>query len=137
MEHCSTSTRNPVYHYTYVRESGKGGVENSEGWKTYPGKDLAPYRIGKHSNPQSSPKIHQKYFKKYDFRYFFGVFCPILLVGAFSYSVRGQVFRKTYRKFGVKPLPKNVFGPPPPPLFGDSLSFPLRKRGTDQTNPNF
>ena len=25
------------------------------------GKDLAPYRIGKHSNPQNSPKIHQKY----------------------------------------------------------------------------
>ena len=34
---------------------------------------------------------------------------------------------KTYRKFGEKPLPKNVFGPPPPtirfppPFFGDSL----------------
>ena len=49
---------------------------------------------------------------------------------------------KTHRKFGVKPLPKNVFGPPhlryvPPPLFGDSLSFPLKERGADQTNPNF
>ena len=46
---------------------------------------------------------------------------------------------KTYRKFGEKPLPKNVFGPPtydtfPPPFFGDSLSFPLKERGTDQTN---
>ena len=44
---------------------------------------------------------------------------------------------KTYRK-----LPKNVFGPPtydtfPPPPFGDSLSFPLKERGADQTNPNF
>ena len=42
----------------------------------------------------------------------------------------------------VKPIPKNVFGPPhlryvPPPLFGDSLSSPLKERGTDQTNPNF
>ena len=49
---------------------------------------------------------------------------------------------KTYRKFGEKPLPKNFFGPPtydtfPPPLFGYSLSFPLKERGTDQTNPNF
>ena len=49
---------------------------------------------------------------------------------------------KTYRKFGEKPLPKNVFGPPtydtfPPPFFGDSLSFPLKERGTDQTDPNF
>ena len=49
---------------------------------------------------------------------------------------------KTYRKFGEKPIPKNVFGPPtydtfPPPFFGDSLSFPLKERGTDQTNPNF
>ena len=48
---------------------------------------------------------------------------------------------KTYRKFGEKTLPKNVFGPPTydtffPPLFGDSLSFPLKERGTDQTNPN-
>ena len=48
---------------------------------------------------------------------------------------------KTYRKFGVKPLPKNVWTPPPtirfPPLFGISVSFPLKERGTDQTNPNF
>ena len=49
---------------------------------------------------------------------------------------------KTYWKFGVKRLPKNVFGPPtydtfPPPFFGDSLSFLLKERGTDQTNPNF
>ena len=61
------------------------------------GKDLAPYRIGKHSNPQNSPTIHQKYSKKYDFRYFWGYFFPILLVGAFSYSVGGQVFRNTSR----------------------------------------
>ena len=49
---------------------------------------------------------------------------------------------KTYRKCGEKPLPQNVFGPPHlryvfPPLFGDSLSFPLKERGTDQTNPYF
>ena len=42
---------------------------------------------------------------------------------------------------GEKTLPKNVFGPPtydtfPPPFFGDSLSFPLKERGTDQTNPD-
>ena len=65
----------------------------------------------------------------------------------FSESGRGgwktQGGGKTYRKFGEKPLPKNVFGPPtydtfsPPPFFGDSLSFPLKERGTDQTNPNF
>ena len=42
-----------------------------------------------------------------------------------------------------KPLPKNVFGPPhlqyvsPLPFLGDSLSFPLKERGTGQTNPTF
>ena len=42
------------------------------------------------------------------------------------------------------PSPKTFFGPPhlryvfpPPPSFGDSLSFPLKERDTDQTNPNF
>ena len=57
------------------------------------GKDLAPYRIGKHSNLQNSPKIHQKYSKNTIFG-IFGVFLPYLLVGAFSYSVGGQVFPK-------------------------------------------
>ena len=59
---------------------------------TYIGKDLAPYRIGKHSNPQNSPKIHQKYSKNT----IWGSFFPVLLVGAFSYSVGGQVFRNTH-----------------------------------------
>ena len=49
---------------------------------------------------------------------------------------------KTYRKFGEKPLPKNVFGPPtydtfPPPLFWRLSVISLKRRGTDQTNPNF
>ena len=49
---------------------------------------------------------------------------------------------KTYRKFGVEAITKNVFGPPtydtfPPPFFCDSLSFPSNEGGTDQTNPNF
>ena len=41
------------------------------------------------------------------------------------------------------PSPKTFLDPPtydtfpPPPFFGDSLSFPLKERGTDQTNPNF
>ena len=39
------------------------------------GKDLTLYRIGKHSNPQNSPKIHQKYSKNTVFG-IFGVFLP-------------------------------------------------------------
>ena len=40
------------------------------------------------------------------------------------------------------PSPKAFLDPPPtirfpPPFVGDSLSFPLKERGTDQTNPNF
>ena len=41
------------------------------------------------------------------------------------------------------PSPKTFLDPPhtirfpPPPFFGNSLSFPLKARGTDQTNPNF
>ena len=43
-----------------------------------------------------------------------------------------------HSKFGVKPVPKNVSGPPTYDTFSpDSLSFPLKERGTDQTNPNF
>ena len=49
---------------------------------------------------------------------------------------------KTYRKFGEKPLPKNVFGPPPtirfpPPFFGDSLSFPLKRKRHRPDQPQF
>ena len=56
------------------------------------GKELAPYRIGKHSNPQNRAKIHQKYTKNRGFRVFLVYFCPILLVGTFSYSLGGQLF---------------------------------------------
>ena len=39
------------------------------------------------------------------------------------------------------PSPKTFLDPPTydtfPPPFGDSLSFPLKERGTDETNPNF
>ena len=41
------------------------------------------------------------------------------------------------------PSPKTFLDPPPtirfppPPYFGDSLSFPLEERGTDQTQPQF
>ena len=59
------------------------------------GKTLPPYRIGKHSNPQNSPKI----YKNIRSSIFVGYFCPILLVGAFS-----RVFRKS-----------RYSAPPPPP----------------------
>ena len=39
------------------------------------GKELAPYRIGKHSNPQNRAKIHQKYTKN-RISGMFGVFLP-------------------------------------------------------------
>ena len=47
------------------------------------GKDLAPCRIGKHSNPQNSPKKHQKYSNNT----IFGIFGVFL-----SYFARGGVF---------------------------------------------
>ena len=42
----------------------------------------------------------------------------------------------------VKPLPKHVFGPPPPtirfpPFFGDSLSFPLKGKRHRPDQPQF
>ena len=55
------------------------------------GKDLTLYRIGKHNNPQNSPKIHQKYSKNTIFG-IFGVFLPYFGCGGVSYSVGGQVF---------------------------------------------
>ena len=58
------------------------------------GKDLAPHRIGKHSDPQNRAKIDQKYSKNMIFGIFGVFFPPISLVGALSYSVGGQVFRK-------------------------------------------
>ena len=57
------------------------------------GKDLTLYRIGKHSNPQNRPKIRQKNTKKIGFSVCLVYFFPILLVGPFSYSIEGQVFR--------------------------------------------
>ena len=63
-------------------------------WNHCLGKDLAPYRIGKHSNPQNRPKNTSNIdLKKTRFSVFFVYFCPVLLVGAFSCSVGGQVFR--------------------------------------------
>ena len=46
------------------------------------GKDLAPYRIGKHSNPQNSPKILQKYSKN-TISVFLGIFALLCLWGRF------------------------------------------------------
>ena len=53
---------------------------------------LGPLQDRKTQQPLNSPKIHQKY-QKIRFSVFWGYFCPILLVGAFSYSVGSQVFR--------------------------------------------
>ena len=51
--------------------------------------DLAPYRIG----DTATLEIAQKYIKNTIFG-ILGYFCPIFLVGVFSYSAGGQVFRK-------------------------------------------
>ena len=50
---------------------------------------------------------------------------------------------KTYRKFGVKPLPKNVFGPPaydtssppPPPFLATLCHFPQKKEAPTRPTP--
>ena len=57
-------------------------------------KDLAPYRIGKHSNPQNRAKMLSK-IQKIRFLVYF---CPLLIVEAFSYSVGGQVFFAIYER---------------------------------------
>ena len=58
------------------------------------------------------------------------------------FSESGQGGWKTYRKFGEKTPPQKRSWTPhlryvSPPFFGDSLSFPLKERGTDQTKPQF
>ena len=56
---------------------------------------MAPYRIGN----TATLKIAQKDIKntrKIQFSVFLVYFCAIFLVGAFSYSVGGQVFRKVH-----------------------------------------
>ena len=55
------------------------------------GKDLAPYRIGNHSNPQNSPKIHQKYSKNTIFG-ISGVFLPYVACGGVFLFCRGPSF---------------------------------------------
>ena len=48
---------------------------------------------------------------------------------------------KTYRKFGEKPLPKNVFGPPtydtfsPPPFLATLCHFPYKKEAPTRPTP--
>ena len=54
-------------------------------------KDLAPYRIGKHSHPQNRAKIRQQYPPN-TMLGIFGVFLPYFLVRAFSYSVGANLF---------------------------------------------
>ena len=54
---------------------------------------MAPYRIGKHRNPQNRAKIHQKTTILGIFGVFLAYFCPLLLVGALSFFVGGQVVR--------------------------------------------
>ena len=82
------------------------------------GKDLAPYRIGKHSSPQNRAKIHQKY-KKYDFQYFwyiFALFClwgrfPILW-GAKFFAILGEViFARIHAGsvFSLARIQENIF----------------------------
>ena len=62
--------------------------------ETSVGKDLILYRVGQHSNPQNRAKIRQKYPTNMIFC-IFGVFLPYFACGGVSYSVGGQVFRKT------------------------------------------
>ena len=57
------------------------------------GKELAPYTIAKHSNPQNRAKIHQKYSKNRIWG-IFGVFLPYFASGGNSYSLGGQLFPK-------------------------------------------
>ena len=63
------------------------------------GKDVAPYRIWKYSNPQNKAKIHRK-CKKKGFVVLSVYFCPILLMDPFSYSLGSQLFPNA-RFFGA------------------------------------
>ena len=62
------------------------------------GKDLAPYRTGKHSNPQNRAKIHQKYTKKYDFQCFWCIFALFCLWGVFPILWGANFFAICYVK---------------------------------------
>ena len=57
---------------------------------------VGPYRIGNAAALKTGPKYtkNTKKKKKKDFRAFSVYFCPILLVGPFSYSLGGQPFPK-------------------------------------------
>ena len=59
------------------------------------GKDLAPHRIGKHSNPQNRPKIHQKYSKNTIFS-IFGIFFPYFACGGVFLFCRGPSFSQSF-----------------------------------------
>ena len=50
-------------------------------------------------------------------------------------NLGGEPYRKTPPQKRLW-TPPHTIRVPPPPLFGDSLSFPSKGRGTDQTNPN-
>ena len=63
------------------------------------GKDLAPYRIGKHSNPQNSPKIHQKYSKNTIFG-ILGVFLSYFACGGVFLFCRGPSFSQGHCGWG-------------------------------------
>ena len=107
-------------------------MENSGGWKTY-------------------RKFREKPLPKNVFGPFFAFErFPLLFQGGFRGSKtesgkggwKTQGGGKTYRKFGLKPLPKNVFGPPaydtfppPPPFFGrlSVISFKKKEAPTRAT----
>ena len=58
------------------------------------GKRLAPYRVGKHSNPPIRAKIHQNYIGNRTFC-IFGVFFPYFACGAVFLFSRGPSFSQT------------------------------------------
>ena len=83
----------------------------SRGWEFE--KDLAPYRIGKHSNPENSPKIHIKNTKKNTifFGIYFGVFYPYFACGGVFLFCRGPSFLQG-QQLTFEAVPGNRAGGP-------------------------
>ena len=62
------------------------------------GRDLAPYRVGNHSNPQNRAKKHEKYQKNTIFG-IFGVFLPYFACGGvFLFCIRSRPGKPNQRK---------------------------------------
>ena len=71
-------------------------------FRKIPWERVGPLQDRKTQQPSKIGQKHIKNTQKIGFRVFLVYFCPILLVGAFSYSLGGQLFPKKSRKIPAK-----------------------------------